>query len=366
MKKIIAFTLALVMLLFCVTGCSNSKYSNEVVMTVNGVDVTWDQYMFWIGYAAMYLNYQYSSYGGQVNWTEELTEGVTAAQWCVDYAKETVIQKCVIESKCREKGVSLVEEDDIEIQKTLDEYKTQYCGENATDAQFEAYLKQNQYSNIEVLRNSQQATVLTNKLFTALFGENGANISDEELVADAAEQGYTKCNHILFLFNDENGEERSDAEKAAGKAKLEGFIEELNAIEDTDARYARFLELKEANCEDNGTEAYQFAEGVMMQEFYDMSRSLEPYAMDIAETSYGYHLIIGLPLDPEYTVTSQSGAATLRDTVLNGMFEDQLLEWQNEADVVMSKEYEDFDFSTLFGTGGFIYQSWSDLSGTKK
>ena len=366
MKKIIALILALVLMLCCLTACGNGKKADDTVMTINGIDVTWDQYMFWIGYAAMYLNYQYSSYGMEMDWSAELSEGVTAAQWCVDYARDNVIQKCVIESKCRDMGVTLTEEDNQEVEKSIADYKAQYCGEDATDEQFEAYLKQNQYSNIDVLRNSQEATVLTNKLFTALFGENGSNFDDEKLVANAAEQGYTKANHILFLFTDENGEERSDAEKAAGKAKLEGFIEEMNAIEDTDARYARFLELKEENCEDTGTDAYQFTEGIMMQEFYDMSLALEPYEMDIAETSYGYHLMIGLPLDLDYPVTSQSSSsATLRDTLLNAEFEKQLTQWQDEAEVVMGKDYEDFDFSSLFSKSGFIYQSWEDKNKEK-
>lgn len=365
MKKIIALTLALVMVLLCLAGCG-SKNSNDTVMTVNGVDISWDEYMFWIGYGAMYLNYQYSMYGGEVDWTGEISEGVTAAQWCVDYATETVTQKGVLLSKCAEKGITLNDEEKAEVQKNIDDLKTQTCGENATDEQFEAYLKTNQFSNLKVLRASQEATVLTNKLFNALYGEDGANVSEDELLKAAGDEGYTMANHILFLFKDDEGNERSDAEKAAGKAKLEGFMQELNAIEDNDERYARFQELKEENCEDTGTTAYEFKEGTMVQEFYDMSVSLEPYAMDIAETSYGYHLIIGLPLDLDYAVSSQSSnSATLRETLLNDMYGDQLSQWQKEAEVVTATAFADYDFTTAFGSSGFIYQSWADKSAAK-
>lgn len=367
MKKIIALILATAMLVCCLAGCGANKTEDDTVMTVNGVKVSWDEYMFWIGYAAMYLNYQYSMYGMTVDWTADNGGGQTNAQWCVDYAKETVIQKCLIEAKCAELGITLSDDDNAEIQKSIDDFKVQSCGEGATDEQFEAYLKSNQNSSIAVLRSSQEATTLTNKLFTELYGEDGSKADASELLAAAEEAGYTKCNHILFLFTDENHEERSDADKAAGLAKLEGIRDELNAIENTDERYARFLELKEENCEDTGTEAYQFGEGVMVEEFYEMSRSLGEYEMDIVESSYGYHLIIGLPLDLDYSVTSQSSTPiSLRETMLNEQFSDQLSAWEKEAEVVMAEQFKDFDFSTLFGTNGFIYQSWADRTAAKE
>lgn len=361
MKKIIALSLALVMLLCCLAGCG-SKYKEDTVMTVNGVEISWDEYTFWIGYAAMYLNYQYSMYGMPVDWTSPMgDEGGTNAQWCVDYAKETVVQKAIIESKCEELGVTLSEEDEEEIQKSIDEYKVQCCGEDATDEQFEAYLKTNQYSSISVLESSQKATVLTNKLFTELYGENGEKADEGELLASASDEGYTKANHILFLFKDESGEARSESALAEGKAQLEGFMEELYAIEDTDERYARFCELKAEYCEDGGTEAYQFSEGVMVDEFYAKSIELGEYEMDIVETDYGYHLMIGLPLDLDYPVTAQSSSPiTLRETMLNSLFEEQLGQWEDEAEVVFVGEFEDFDFTTMFTDTGYIYQSWAD------
>ncbi|MDO4816614.1 MAG: peptidylprolyl isomerase [Bacillota bacterium] len=369
MKRILAFSLAVIMLLACMTGCSSKpSYKEDTVMTVNGVEISWDEYMFWIGYAAMYLNYQYSMYGMELDWSAEVQEGMTAAQWCVDYAQKTIVQKAVIDAKCAEMEITLNEDEQAEVQKSLDDYKAQCCGEDATDDQFEAYLKTNEYSNISVLRSSQTTTALTNKLFDKLYGEDNSKVDGNELLALAEENGYTKANHILFLFTDENGEARSDAEKAAGKAKLEGFMEELNAIEDKEARYARFLELKEENCEDTGTEAYQFAAGTMVEEFYNKSLELGEYEMDIVETTYGYHLMIGLPLDLDYSVTGGANQEplSLRETMVNKMFTDQLEQWQNEAEVKMIGEFEDFDFTSVFGPSGFIYQSWADRAAAKK
>jgi len=364
MKRFLAMTLALVLMLCCLTGCGANK-NDDTVMTVNGLAVSYDEYVFWIGYASMYLSYQYSYYGMEVEWLTEQSDGSTNASWCVDYGYETVLQKAIIDSKCAELGITLSDEDEQSVQESLDDYKVQCCGEDATDEQFEEYLKTNQYSNLKVLRSSQVTTVLTNKLFTELYGENGEKIGDDELLSMAAEEGYTKANHILFQFTDEESNDRSESEIAAGKAKLEGFMAELNAIEDPEERYARFLELKADNCENSGTEAYEFGANTMVSEFYDASLALQPYELTIVETSYGYHLMIGLPLDLDYTVTSSSSSSTtLRDTMLNSMFIDDLTQWEEEAVVEKVGEFEDYDFSSMFSESGFVYQSWADRTGS--
>ena len=363
MKKFLSLTLAVLLLLCCFTGCGNTK--DDTVMTVNGQKIGWDEYTFWIGYASMYLSYQYSMYGSEVEWLLEGADGTTNAQWCVEYATETVTQKGVIEAKCAEMGIALSEEEMEEVQKSIDDYKVQCCGEDATDEQFESYLKTNQYSNLAVIRSTQITSVLSNKLFEALYGTDGSNYTDEELLTMAAEKGYTKANHILYLFTDEEGEVRSDAQVAAGKAKLEGFMAELNAIEDSEARYERFLELKEENCEDGGTEAYQFGQGVMVEEFYDASIALEPYELTITETDYGYHLMIGLPLELEYEVSTGNGYTALKEVILGEIFGNDLQAWTEEATVEYAKGFEDFDFSTMFTEGGYSYESWAERSAKK-
>ena len=49
MKKITAIILAVIMLCGCAAGCSGSE--EDTVMTVNGFDVSFDEYMTWLGSA---------------------------------------------------------------------------------------------------------------------------------------------------------------------------------------------------------------------------------------------------------------------------------------------------------------------------
>ena len=70
MKKFITLTLALIMVLGCFAGCSGDSYKEDTVMVVNGTEVSFDEYCYWLGYSASYLQYVYSSYTGSsaVDW----------------------------------------------------------------------------------------------------------------------------------------------------------------------------------------------------------------------------------------------------------------------------------------------------------
>ncbi len=373
MKKIIALSLALVMLLCCLAGCSSSdskkgdELKADTVMTVDGVQVSWDEYMFWIGnYAAQYDS-MYSMYGMQIDWSVPLNDGKTLAQTCVELGHDAIVKNEVIKAKCAEMGIELSDAEQKEIQQNIDEFRTSTGNDSATDAEFEEWLRENCYCTVEIMKDYYVINELTNKLFTELYGENGEKFGQDKVLEMAAEQGYTKANHILFMTIDKTtNEPLSDSEIAAKKVQAESLLAELNAIEDSGERYARFLELKEQYCEDNGTEAYQFTDGVMVPEFYQKSLELGEYELGIAETSYGYHLMIGLPLELDYQVSSNNASGTLCEVVLNEVFYKQIEEWIDAAEVKMIGEFKDFDFTSLFGDAGFEYQSWDDRSKAEK
>ena len=51
MKKFITLTLALIMVLGCFAGCSGDSYKEDTVMVVNGTEVSFDEYCYWLGYS---------------------------------------------------------------------------------------------------------------------------------------------------------------------------------------------------------------------------------------------------------------------------------------------------------------------------
>ena len=100
MKKFVAIMLVSVLALGCLAGCGSKK--EDTVMTVDGVDVSFDEYMYYLNTAASTLiSYYQASTGGGVDW-----DGVciydktrTNAEWCINEALYNAAQGCVIMSK---------------------------------------------------------------------------------------------------------------------------------------------------------------------------------------------------------------------------------------------------------------------------
>ena len=59
MKKTIAMLLAAVMLCGCLAGCGGTK--DDTVMTVNGTEISYDEYMTWLGSAVSDIKSIYST-----------------------------------------------------------------------------------------------------------------------------------------------------------------------------------------------------------------------------------------------------------------------------------------------------------------
>ena len=127
------------------------------------------------------------------------------------------------------------------------------------------------------------------------------------------DEGYLSAGHILFMTIDPNTGDKLDAETvAAKKQQAEEIVAELRAIEDREELAKRFLELKEQYCEDGGKTAYPdgytFTPGTMVAAFEEAVRSLEDYGVsDPVESTYGYHVILRLPLDADSLLFSAQG-----------------------------------------------------------
>ena len=103
------------------------------------------------------------------------------------------------------------------------------------------------------------------------------------------------------------GEALDEETIAAQEQKAREIAAELQAIEDPQQLLDRFAELKEEYCEDTGKvtypDGYTFTPGTMVTEFEDACNALADYQVsDPILTSYGYHIIIRLPLDPDKIV----------------------------------------------------------------
>ena len=83
------------------------------------------------------------------------------------------------------------------------------------------------------------------------------------------------------------------------------------------------------------------------------TRALEEYALsDIVESSYGYHIILRLPLDPDGATLSQNSGTgeymTLRADAANELFNAMLLDWIETAEVEWKDDFGTMDYNELF------------------
>ena len=291
----------------------------EVVMTVDGKDVTWQDYFyaFYNQAQGMEQTFQmYQSYGMAMGWDSQANEaGQTFADLVDESAEKTMRSLITMESLAEEKGVTLNEEEEAQLEAEHKDNIAYFCGENGTEEDLYAkletmYLSKGFYSRL--IRHSYLAQ--------AILRAEGEQLSDEDVLAWMEENGVLSANHILIgTMNLTTGEALDEAQVEEKTALAQQIAQELQAIEDPVEREKRFLELKGQYCEDTGNvEGYVFGPGVMVEEFYNGTQALdEGEVSEPVQSTYGYHIILRRPLKADDTVMSAGGTQSARETMVS-------------------------------------------------
>ncbi len=285
----------------------------EVVMQIDGKDITWGDYFYWLYYQSYRITNtltQMSMYYGMTStWDDPIdAEGTeTISDIAVSNSLEMLKQQLAIDGLAEETGAALTAEEEAEMAEDLEAIYTQAVGEDATEEEKDDFVA-SMYLTREKFEAINTTKELYEHIFNEKYGENGEKYSDELAKKYLEDNEYIAANHILFMTIDPTIREALDDETIAEKKALaEKTLAELNAIEDEDERIAAFARLKEELDEDTGKEAhpdgYLFTPGTMVTEFEDAAKALDEYAIsDIVESSYGYHIIMRLPLDPDMPI----------------------------------------------------------------
>ena len=289
-----------------------SHEPDEVVATCNGRDVRWDEYFYWASHNATqvenYINTM-AMYGLSVSWDDPWSQDTeeSFADYVSSCTEEQIRQVNCIEDFAAENNVVLGDEILAEMDEQVKSEMVTACGEDATEEEFNEYLDQ-AYMTREFYDRMNRINYLYRQGYIQLFGETGELIDDAAAIAYLEDNGYVSANHILLMTIDSATGEALDEETiAAQEEKAKEIAAELQAIEDPQLLLARFAELKEEYCEDTGKvtypDGYTFTPGTMVTEFEDACNALEEYQVsDPVLTSYGYHVIIRLPFDPDRVV----------------------------------------------------------------
>lgn len=303
-----------------------SHEPDEVVAQINGKDVCWDEYFYWLYYnCAQAENYigTMANYGLAISWDDALEEGSdqSIAEYVVASTGEQIKQMHSIEEFAEENNIVLDEEALAAIEEQVQSTIASVCGEDATEEDFEEYLAQ-AYMTRELYDRMNRINTLYQQGYIQLYGETGERVTDETALKYLEDNGYLSANHILFMTIDSTtGDALDDETVAAQEAKAKELAAELQAITDPKELLDRFAELKEEYCEDTGKttypDGYTFTSGTMMSEFEDACNALEEYQVsDPVLSSYGYHVIIRLPLSPDSVVEYSSSGTPLTGRTL--------------------------------------------------
>lgn len=321
-----------------------SNDPDAVVLTVNGTEITWEEYFGWI-YSMVE---QYEMYlGTEFLWTDAFSETMSFEEYAKFYAETMCSQYAVVNQQAQEYQLELDDEEKQYIEDLLAADAENYAGGDI-DA-FIEYLEAT-FMSEEYYRYINTVAIYYQKLFETVFGENGETVSDAEVQQFIDDNGYLYAKHILFMTVDESGNALDDTAKAEKLAQAEDVIAQLEAISDADAKLAKFDELMMSLSEDTGLTAYPdgyyFVPGEMVAEFEEGTKALEFNAIsDIIETSYGYHIILRLPITPE---SEYQEGTNFRYMTASYAFDNMMSEKFNGAEIIYSDEFASISLDEIF------------------
>ena len=296
---------------------------DEVVMTVDGQDVIWEDYYYVYRNQALQMEnmfLQYQAYGMALGWESEADdEGHSYAELMGSGTEENLRRVMTVEAVAAEEGITLdntAEEVQAEHQNNI----KGFCGEDGTEEQLFDQLR-TMHLRPELYWRMVKVNLLSHLVYEKSFGEEGEMLDDQQVLDWMEENGILSADHMLILT-----EELGEAEAAEKKELAEQLAAELQAIEDPEERIARFRELKEQYNEDPGaTEGYVFGKGTMVDEFYDGTAALEVDQISApVETQYGYHIILRRALHADDQIFTGYSSQSARSLASSGLFSQRM------------------------------------------
>lgn len=304
---------------------------DEIVMNVGGDEITWREFFYYLSANVGYINNMFAYYGGEADWdmVADETTGETIGENVWTLARQSVgqLHACTLFAKSH--GAELTEEQEAALDAELQDVIVRTCGEGATEADFDEYLK-SMYASRELYDMMSRWNYLDGRCFDIMYGEKGASISDEDALKYIEDNDYAQLNHILFLTRDmTTGEDLDEAAAAEKLAQAEALVEELRAAETTEELLSLYAQRKEELDEDTGKTAYPNGytvtpETQFVQEFLDGGYALGDYEVsDPIKSVYGYHVMLRLPLTPD-SILDESTGKTARELVAEKLYNEAL------------------------------------------
>lgn len=278
-----------------------SDRDETVVMTLGDYEIPYSEYRYY------YINYvrQFIAYYGA-----DYAENSQLAQMFEEYLTEGVKMNKLVAEAAKSCGVGLTRE---ELEQTVFAVYDNLQAQLGCQSEEELWSFLDEYYAVTpyCLVYIEQIYQTYLKLYDRFYGIDGERSEEirRKTLDDMAKNDIVRAKHILLSFP-ENAEGDAASEEQVYEQAL-AIYEKAKAGEDFDA-------LIEEYGEDPGMSTYPagyyFGKGEMVEPFEDAV-----YALEIGEisepvrTTYGYHIILRLPLDDGDLVTSETYTAFAYD-----------------------------------------------------
>ena len=302
-------------------GCAGADDLDATVMTVNEQAVSNAEYRY-------YFNTLKTSVDGgdDTYWQENEDQIVNLKTAASNY----ILQNCAVRALAEQEGLSLTEEEQESLDETMESMESQYGGEEAMAEAMEA-------SDLtpEVFRKSLEDTLLNQKLFDHLYGD--------QVMEQVNDDTWFCAKHILIQYDDADAKTHDEELKAA-----QNLLGRARSGEDFDQLIADYGEDPGMTSNPDG---YYFDQngntpdgGALVEEFYKGAQALEIGGIsEPIATDYGYHIIQRVPLDLDYIEANRISFATAE---INDAYAELLSDQMQKLDIDYADLYTKITYDT--------------------
>lgn len=313
-----------------------------VLFTVDGTEVTADEYLFWLLQSV--ASAKQSGYLADDDAWEEELNGVPTAEYLKEDARNTSVLYTTVSNHAAAAGLTVTEEEQAEADaelETLTQRVDSYYGMTLQE-----YLDQQCISEA-AFRKLNQVPYLARSLQTQM-----------------EEAGYYKAKHILLAFpENEDGSAVTDEQKAAVKAEADQLLAQIRTAADPLVEFDKVMNERSEDGRDENNQLYApdgylaYA-GQMVPQFESAAKALAVGEIsEPVETAYGYHIILRQDFtDEERQQLRDSMAAIYPDYAMSKLNE----QWVEEAKVEVKPAYEKLDPNSFYKNMVAFAEQWQE------